>query len=126
MAARRVAAAANALLRAEGASAYERTFARQIGKIVLIAERIALDANGSDTGGALAAGQLKKIEQLLTEIVGADSLSKKRQDQWAELLRDRRHKLASALPLESVPKAGPPAANRSKGEKSGKKDRRDR
>lgn len=91
--ARRVAKAATALLGASGAPSYDRSFARQIGKIAVLAERIALEADASTGTAERTAAQLRKMEQLLADIAVLDSVSAKRQERYAEEMRERRHKL---------------------------------
>jgi hypothetical protein len=123
---RRVSAAANALLRTDNASSYARPFARQIGKIAALAERIALEAGSSGHGAAKTVNQLRKLEDLLSEIASIDSLGSKRQDRFADALRDRRHKLVDAFDSDDAPDvhSGQTVSSR-KSDKSEKKGRKD-
>jgi hypothetical protein len=93
----RVSTLASSLLRTSDADGFDRSFARQIGKIAALAERLALEASTSPPGENKADTQLQKVEQLLNEIAAAKNLSGKRQDRFAEELRDRRHKLLEAF-----------------------------
>lgn len=125
-----VSAAANDLLRASNASTYARPFARQIGKIAALAERIALEAGASGTDTARTLSQLRKLVQLLDEIRGVDSLGAKRQDRFADELRERRHKLLEAFDSEPAHDraADQTAASKksARGEQGDKKSRRDK
>ncbi len=128
--ARRIAVSANALLRTTSADSYERAFARQIGKIAALAERITLEAGSSPAGLERVSGQMRKIELLLAEIGDAGKLGAKRQDRFTEEMRERRHKLLEGFDSADIP---PPATPKrlgndkgNKGHKDGKNGRRDR
>ena len=129
----RVSALANSLLRTTGADSFDRGFARQIGKVAALAERLALEASSSPPGIGRAASQLQKVEDLLGEIAIAKNLSGKRQDRFADELRDRRHKLLEAFDsLDDLPaaaqKPAEPAQNKNekskKGDKAGKPNKK--
>lgn len=127
-AARRVAASAGEVLRSEAAAGFDRGLARQLGKIAALAERIARDAI-EPRDEERAAVQLSKVEQLVGEIAAEGSPGQKRQDRFADALRDRRHKLQQALGATEG-SAGrddaPPASEKDRTGKSDKKSRHDR
>jgi hypothetical protein len=132
IAAHRVSATVEELLRGAAASTFERGFARQLGKVATLAERIAHEAAGG-TDRERITGQLRKVLQLIEEISTADSLSTKRQERFADDLRDRRHKIQEAVgesdrdsapaPKQDVPA---PAAAKDKADNGAKKTRRGR
>lgn len=127
VAARQVSAAANALLRTATSSTYTRAFARQIGKIAAITERIALDAGISRGGTGRSAGQLQKIGQLLNEIAALDTIGAKRQDRYADDIRDRRHKLMDAFDSDDISGGGQDDDSiKTKTDKSDKGDKKGR
>jgi hypothetical protein len=130
-AARRVAENAGALLRGETSSEFDRSFARQLGKMAALAERIGHESAES-THHERAIGQLQKAEQLLEEIAAAGHLGQKRQDRFADALRERRQKLQDALDAKLIVEAGAGPDGRAsddskaRNNKSDKKSRRGR
>lgn len=93
-----VATAADALLKSEQASGFEKRLARQLGKVAYLAEHAMLNGEPQAVGEPeRAIVLLQRLGEALSDASARERLGRKRQDRLADALRDSRRKLESVL-----------------------------
>lgn len=97
--ARETVAGANALLRSDHAEEFGTRLARQLGKLVTLAEHLEVAGSLKEKEAERATALFGRLTAALADALARDRFGRKYQERLADTLRDGRRKLEAILPL---------------------------